>query len=84
MTQQEFRKTYLNLEVTALVRMNFHPAKFVTNVESPDELNFIEQGYLKVSNIKKDAVHAMLLLLLLILKIYTLLNLEKIKNSQNK
>ena len=47
MTQQEFRKTYLNLEVTALVRMNFHPAKFVTNVESPDELNFIEQGYLK-------------------------------------
>ena len=47
MTQQEFRKTYLNLDVTALARMNFNPAKFVSNGEAPDELNFIEQGYLQ-------------------------------------
>jgi len=47
MTQQEFRKTYLNLDVTALARMNFQPAKFVANGDAPDELNFIDQGYLQ-------------------------------------
>lgn len=47
MTVQEFRKTYLNLDVTALSRMNFKPANFVSNGKAPDELNFIEQGYLQ-------------------------------------
>lgn len=47
MTVQEFRKQYLNLDMNAMARMNFKPANFVANGKAPDELNFIEQGYLQ-------------------------------------
>ena len=47
LTRQEFRKTYLNLNFNALAGMNFKPANFVSNGVAPDELNFIEQGYLQ-------------------------------------
>ena len=46
MTKQEFRKTYLNLNYNAFAGINLKPAKFVPNGDAPDELNFIEQGYL--------------------------------------
>ena len=46
MTKQEFRKTYLNLNFNALAGLNLKPAKFVTNGEAPDELDFIKLGYL--------------------------------------
>ena len=47
MTKQEFRKTYLNLNFNALAAMNFQPANFVPTNGAPDELNFIDQGYLQ-------------------------------------
>ena len=48
MTRQEFRRTYLNLNFNALAGLNLQPANFVrTNDAAPDELNFIEQGYLQ-------------------------------------
>ncbi len=47
MTRQEFRKTYLNLNFNALAGMNFKPAYFVANGAAPEELNFIEKGYLQ-------------------------------------
>lgn len=46
MTKQEFRKTYLNLNFNALAALNLKPAKFVANGDAPDELNFINLGYL--------------------------------------
>ena len=47
MTKQEFRRTYLNLNFNALATLNLKPANFVANGVAPDELNFIEQGYLQ-------------------------------------
>ena len=46
MTKQEFRKTYLNLNVNAFAGINLKPAKFVPKNGAPDELNYIEEGYL--------------------------------------
>ena len=46
MTRQEFRKTYLNLNVNAFAGLNLKPAKFVPKNGAPDELNFIDLGYL--------------------------------------
>ena len=47
MTQQEFRKTYLNLNFNALAAINLKPANFVRTNGAPDELNYIDQGYLQ-------------------------------------
>ena len=47
LTPQEFRKTYLNLNFNALAAMNFQPANFKASNGAPDELNFIDQGYLQ-------------------------------------
>ena len=46
MTRQEFRKTYLNLDFNALAGKNVKPAKFVSNGEAPEELDYIKEGYL--------------------------------------
>ena len=47
MTPQEFKKTYCNLNYNAFAKLNLRPANFVSNGEAPDELNYIEQGYLQ-------------------------------------
>lgn len=47
LTEQEFLKTYGNLEVSALTLLNPNPANFIPKGNAPDSYNFIEQGYLQ-------------------------------------
>ena len=47
MIEQEFLKTYGNLDISALVLSNSNPSKFVPKGTSPDSYNYIDHGYLQ-------------------------------------
>ena len=47
MTEQEFLKSYGNLDVSALSFSNTNPSKFVPKGTAPDSYNYIDHGYLQ-------------------------------------
>ena len=47
MTEQEFLRTYGNLDVSALALSNFNPSNFVPKGTAPDSFNWIDLGYLQ-------------------------------------
>ena len=45
MTEQEFLRTYGNLDVSALAFSYFNPSNFIPKGTAPDSFNLIDLGY---------------------------------------
>ena len=46
LTEQEFRKTYLNLDIDALSRINYEPVQAKRVKDAPESFNWMEKGVL--------------------------------------
>ena len=83
LTEQEFRKTYLNLDIDALSRINYEPVQAKRVKDAPESFNWMEKESSDQSRTNNPAVPAGPFLLLETSKVCGPSKPEKIWSSQN-